>query len=519
MQEVKNQMIELIEDLEQRKEHAKQMGGKERVEKQHSLGRMTARERVDALLDPDSFFEVGILNHSDIPGKELSSAADGLVCGLGKINGRTIAVQAIDKTVLAGSEGKVHMRKTEALHTYAAKKGFPIFTLGEGGGLRMPDGMGSDGISDKMMPMHLLKHERKVPTFTNIMGESFGGASWIAAVSDIVIQVKGTCMAVAGPRMLEVATGEKLTPEELGGWQIHAEHTGQVDFFAENEEDSLEKMKHAFSFFPSHAQEEPPFRPTLDDPYRRLDEVVNLVPTKRTRAYDMSKLIRLILDDHQFTEINPLFGRALIVGFGHLNGRTVGIVANQPMRNAGAAGPEECEKATEFICLCDSWNIPMVFLHDIPGFRVGSAAEKRKMPTKVMVWNQAIAWSTVPKISVVIRKSIGAAYGNMCGPMMGADFVVAWPTAEINFTGPEVGINVVYGNKLKESENAAEERKELLKLWEFDSAPYKAAGKHMIDDIIDPRDTRKFLCQSLEFACSKNGSKGERLLANWPTGF
>ncbi|OLO27333.1 methylmalonyl-CoA decarboxylase [Alkalihalophilus pseudofirmus] len=512
-------MFGFIEDLEQRKEKAKLMGGKEKIEKQHSLGRLTARERVDKLLDPESFVELGMLNHSAVPGKEDSSSGDGLVSGLGKINGRPIVVMAIDKTVFAGSEGSVHMRKTEMVHTYGAKRGLPIFTLGEGGGLRMPDGMGSDGISDKMMPMHLLKHERKVPVFTNIMGDSYGGASWVAAVSDIVVQVKGTCMAVAGPRMLEIATGEKISPEELGGWKIHAEHTGQVDFFAENEEESLEVMKNAFEYFPSHAEEEPPFRKTHDDPYRRLDEVIDLVPTRRTRAYDMKQLIKLIVDDHIFTEINESFGKALIVGFAHLNGRVVGIVANQPMRNAGAAGPEECEKATEFICLCDSWNIPLIFLHDVPGFLVGSSAEKRKMPTKVMVWNQALAWSTVPKISVVIRKSIGAAYGNMCGPLMGADFVVAWPTAEISFTGPEVGINVVYGRKLMECDNPDLERKELLKQWEFESSPYQAAGKHLIDDVIDPRDTRKFLCQTLEYACHKNGSKGKRLLANWPTGF
>jgi acetyl-CoA carboxylase carboxyltransferase component len=270
---------------------------------------------------------------------------------------------------------------------------------------------------------------------------------------------------------------------------------------------------------PLNASQEPPFNASNDNPYRRIEEVVQIVPTQRNRAYDMTKLIRSIVDDRNFFELKPLFGRALITGLARLNGRVVGILANQPMRNAGAAGPEECEKATEFICLCDSYHIPMVFLHDIPGFRVGSTAERRKIPTKIMVWNQALAYSTVPKISVIVRKSIGMAYGNMCGPGLGADFVVAWPAAEINFTGPEVGINVVYGRQLTDTENPQEERKELLKMWSFDSSPYKAAAKHLIDDVIDPRDTRKFLCQSLEYACQKNGSMGRRLLANWPTGF
>jgi acetyl-CoA carboxylase carboxyltransferase component len=201
-----------------------------------------------------------------------------------------------------------------------------------------------------------------------------------------------------------------------------------------------------------------------------------------------------------------------------LNGRVIGIVANQPMRNAGAAAVAESEKATEFIVLCDSWNIPLIFLHDIPGFHVASAAEKRKIPTKIMVWNQAIAKATVPKISVVIRKSIGAAYGNMGGPSMG-DFVFAWPTAEINFTGPEVGVNVVYGRRLAAVANPQEAREELLNQWAFDSSPYKAAEKHLIDDVIDPKDTRKVLSQALELSCNYNGSISERKLANWPTGY
>lgn len=512
-------MKEFIEDLERRKQEARKMGGMKKVERHHEQGFLTARERIEKLVDSDSFLEFGMLNHSDVSGAEHKSAADGLISGVGKVDGRLAVVQAIDKTVFAGTEGAVHMRKGKKIHEYAIKRGLPIFNLGEGGGLRMPDGMGSDGISDKMMPMGLLRHGRKVPLISSIMGDSFGGPTWYAVSSDFVAQVKGTSMAVAGPRMLEVATGEKITPEELGGWQVHAEHTGQVDGFVDDEDSCLDMLKTFFSYMPAHASEEPPFKVADDDPYRRVEEVTELVPTKRNRAYNMKKLIKCLVDDGTFFEIKPYFGTALLTGLARLNGRVVGIVANQPMKYAGAAGPQECDKATEFICLCDSYNIPLVFLHDIPGFRVGSPAEKQKIATKIMVWNQALVRATVPKISVVLRKSVGAAYSNMCGPEMGADFVVAWPTAEINFTGPEVGINVVYGRQLMETENPGEAREKLLKEWEFDSSPYKAAAKHMIDDVIDPRDTRKFLCQTLEIACKKNGSIGEHLLADWPTGY
>lgn len=512
-------MHEYISDLEKRKKTALELGGEEKVKKHRESGFYTARERIEKLVDANSFMELGMLNHSERPEVQHKSPADGIVAGIAKINGRSAVVTATDKTVLAGTGAAINGRKSHMIANFAVKRGLPIFHLDEGGGLRMPDGMGSDGISSKMMPMHLLKHGRQVPLITAVLGDSYGSPAWKSVSSDFAVQLKGTCMAVSGPRMLEVATGEKVSPEELGGWELHAKDTGQIDQFYDVEDDCIDAMKKFFDYMPSHAEEEPPIKEMGDDPYRTLDEVLKIVPTKRNRAYNMKKLINVIVDEGSFFEMKPLYGEALITGLARLNGRVVGIIANQPMKYAGAAGPKECMKATEFICLCDSYHIPLVFLHDIPGFRVGSAAEKEAMPTKIMVWNQALAWSTVPKISIVIRKSIGAAYSNMAGPNMGADFVVAWPTAEINFTGPEVGINVVYGRQLMESENPEEDRKALLTNWEFDSSPYKAAGKHLIDDVIDPRDTRKFLCQALDHVCTNKGTKSERLLANWPTGF
>ncbi|UJL45527.1 methylmalonyl-CoA decarboxylase [Virgibacillus sp. NKC19-16] len=508
-----------IEELLERKEKAKFGGGKKKIERQHDLGYYTARERIEKLVDTDTFLELGMLAHSDQVGSEEKSLGDGVITGLAKVNGRPVVIQAADKTVFAGTEGMVYFRKTQAAHNFAVKRGFPLLNLMEGGGLRMPDGMGSDGISQVLFPNELLMHHRQVPMITAILGDSFGGPTWTAASSDFVTLMKGTTMAVAGPRMLEVATGEKISNEELGGWEVHANFTGQVERFTEDEDTSIEELKQFLSYMPLNGGEEPPYKETKDDPYRRLDEMVDLVPTRRKRAYDMKKVIKSVVDEGDYFELKSTYGTAIITVLARINGRVVGIIANQPLKFAGAAGAKECEKATDFIVLCDSYNIPLVFLHDIPGFRVSSDAEKLKMPTKIMVWNQALAQSTVPKISVVIRKSIGAAYGNMCGPTMGADFVVAWPTAEINFTGPEVGINVVYGSELQKSEKPEEEREELLKSWSFDSSPYKAAGKHLIDDVIDPRDTRKFLSQTLEYACANKGSKSERNLANWPTGF
>lgn len=509
---------ELTEELKQKKEAALLGGGQDKIKVQHEKGLLTARERIEKLADQGSFMELGMLNTSDVSGQEHKSYGDGLIAGIGKVNGRPAVIEAGDKTVFAGTEGNVHIRKSRSIHEFAVKNGLPMFFLNEGGGLRMPDGMGSDGISDKLFPREMLTHHRQVPTMSAILGDSFGGPTWMAVGSDFVTQLQGTCMAIAGPRMLELANGQKLTPDELGGVDMHNKHTGQIDNNGSTEDECIDQLKTFFSYMPQNSNERPSVRLSNDDPYRSVDEVLNILPPKSNRVYDMKKIIKEIVDDGIFFEMKSKFGKALITAFAHLNGQSVGIIASQPNQFAGAPGPQECQKATEFICLCDSYHIPLIFLHDTPGFRISSEAEKAKMPTKIMVWNQALALATVPKISVVIRKSIGAAYGNMNGPGMGGDLVVAWPSAEINFTGPEVGINVVFGRELARAEDPKEMRQQLLNHWSFDSSPYKAAAKHLIDDVIEPRDTRKFLCQSLEFLLTSKREKSDRLLATWPTG-
>lgn len=509
----------ILEDLANRRKDALEMGGKDKVARQHELGRLTARERIEYFVDSDSFLEMGMLNQSEFQGDEFKSPADGLIGGVARVNGRPVVIEATDKTVFAGAEGSVHVRKVNKIHTYAAKRSFPLICLAEGGGLRIPDALGSDGISQNLFPLSLLNHGRKTPFITGIMGDSYGMPTWCGVSSDFTVQVKGVCMAVAGPRILEIATYEKISPEELGGWEMHAKYTGQVDAFAQNDKNCIKLMKEFLSYMPLNQSEEPPFKQTGDDPYRRIDEALKIVPTRLRRLYNMRHLIKVIVDNGIYMELKADFGKALLTCLARMNGRVVGIIANQPMVSAGAMGPNEADKATDFICLCDSFNIPLIFLHDVPGFLVGSKAEKMKMPTKIMVWNQALVRASVPVISIIIRKSTGAAYANMSGPGMGNDFIVAWPTADINFTGPEVGVNVVYGAELAKAENADAKRAELLKQWAFDSSPYKAAAKNLIDDIIDPRDTRKFICQTLEFACHKNGSIGEHKLADWPTGF
>ncbi|MCX6004662.1 MAG: methylmalonyl-CoA decarboxylase [Chloroflexi bacterium] len=508
-----------LDELKKRRKKALQMGGPDKIKRQHSLSRLTARERIDKLLDPGTFVELGILNLSDMPGMEEETPADGNIAGFGKIGGRPVVISAADKTVCAGAEGRVGWIKEGRLARIAHEKGIPAITLGDAGGARIPDIMGSDGLSSMTYPVEFLRYPRRHPYIATIMGDCFGGPSWQAGKADFVVMVKGCCMAVSGPRVLEIATGEKVTNEELGGWKLHAEITGQVDAFAEDEEDCFRIVREYLGYMPSRCEEEPPYKPTDDPPDRKLDEVMKILPDALNRAYDMFKIIKSIVDDGRYFVLKPYYDPSLITCLARMNGRVVGIIANQPMYNAGAGGPGSCEKATSFIVLCDSYNIPLIFLHDTPGFFVGLEAEKKKMPGRIMVWFEALALSTVPKISVVIRKSYGMAYGNMAGTNCGSDILVAWPTADISFMSPQAGVNVVYKQLLDAAADTAAEKEKLLKQWEYQNAPWKAAQGHYIDDVIEPRDTREYINKCLDLLRGSDG-KGfisKKQLQSWPT--
>jgi methylmalonyl-CoA decarboxylase subunit alpha len=514
-------MKEALEELKRRKAKALEMGGPEKVAMKRAAGLGTSRERVEHLLDPGSFFEIGSLNHSDVPGMEDKTPADGKVCGFGTLDGRTVAISADDATVLAGTGGRVGVAKEGRLHRWAAEKGYPIINLGEGGGARIPDIMGSEGLSSMTMRKEIATRCRQAPFVATIMGECFGAPSWLAALADFVVQVKGSCMAVSGPRVLEVATSEKVDNEDLGGWKLHAEITGQVDRVAEDEDDCFRIVREFLSYMPPNAKELPPVVPPEgNDQEGRQETLLSLVPDESRRAYDMNRLIKTIVDDEKIFALKPDFDRSVITCLARIGGRTVGIIANQPMHTAGAMGPDGCDKCISFICLCDSYHIPLIFLHDTPGFLVGKAAELKRMPGKIINFIEAIALSTVPKISLVIRKSYGMAYSNMCGTGMGADFVLAWPNAEISFMAPEVAANVVYYKKIDESDDMKDARNQAELQIRAAGAPWKAAGLHLIEDVIDPRDTRKVLIQILKLARgSDQGYRSSRLLANWPTTF
>ncbi|HUP91154.1 MAG TPA: carboxyl transferase domain-containing protein, partial [Solimonas sp.] len=368
--------------------------------------------------------------------------------------------------------------------------------------------------------------QRRVPLVTAIMGECFGGAAWTASLSDIVIQVKGTAMCVGGPSILEIATGEKASTEELGGWELHAKVTGQVDLFAEDEAECLALIRRSLAYLPSSARELPPRLTPLSkgvggvaaggisSPTERLDQIQDLVPSDPRQVYDMHKLIDAVCDESSVLELKPYYDGSLITTLARIDGRVVGVLANNPKVMAGAMGPGACEKAVSFICLCDSFHIPLVFLHDTPGFFVGRRAEEGAMPLRIMNWIEALHQSTVPRISVIVRKSYGMAHCNMAGGNMGCDALLAWPGADISFMAPAVALNVVHGRKL----TAESDRAAMLEEISRANAPWDAAARGYIHRVIDPRDTRIELARALARAAGPDGQGGRsrRNLANWP---
>ena len=514
-----------IKELKQRRAKAREMGGPEKIAKQHDRGKLTARERIDHLLDPDSFLEIGMLNHSDLPGMEEKTPADSKVAGYGKIDGRRVGIVSNDFTVLAATSSRIAGRKEGELKVLAAHRGYPVVYLGEAGGARMPDIMGSAGLASYGgggfdTYLQIMSRVRQTPMVTAILGECYGMPTWMACLSDFVVQVKGSAMGVSGPRVVELALGESVTDEELGGWQVHAEITGNVDRVAENEEECFQIIRQYLSYMPSHCDERPPGASVPGGSGSDMDQIIELLPEKRNRGYDMHRILDCIVDKNSLFPIKPTFGKSVITSLARIDGNVVGIVANQPMFNAGAMDTDGIDKVISFLCLCDSFNIPLLFFHDIPGFLVGKAAEHKRVAAKVMNYMNALGLLTVPKISIIVRKSYGMAFWNMCGSGCATDFLVAWPSAEISFVDPAIAANVVYGGKPSASDKESDEWQALMNQLVDDASPYGAAGKHFIHDVIDPKNTRAYIVSALEVSYNaRSQGIGQHRLANWPTKF
>ena len=509
-----------LKELEKRRHKALEQGGPEKVKKQHDKGRFTARERIDRLLDAGSFMEMGIFSHSDMPGMEDKTPADGLICGYGLINGRRVAVIANDFTVLASTNARVNLKKLLAFKSQVKNKmEVPLIMLGEAGGARLPDCQGSKefcGITgydlDGLRPE--FTHFRKQPFIFAAMGECYGVADFQANLADFVVQAKGSAISISGPRALRRAIGQTYTGEEMGGWEVHSSVTGIADKVAEDEEDCFRIIKDYLDYMPDNQNKLPPVRAVAKESEEKMSHILESLPDNRKRAYDMHRIIENIVDNGKCFELKTEFGKMVITSLARINGEVVGIVANNPIVNMGAMDTDALDKMISFMCLCDSYNIPLIFFHDTPGHMVGKDAERKKVGAKVVNALQALFQVTVPKITIIIRKSYGQATVNMCGMGGGPDFLVAWPTAEIGFMDPQIAADVVYGDLPEE------ERKKSVEKMVGDLSPYPAAGAYYLQDVIDPRDTRDYLTKRLKIIRdSKNKGMSEHHLANWPTKF
>ena len=509
-----------IDELNRLKEASLHLGGEDRIERQHERGRLTARERIDRLVDPGSFAETDALMRNVAPDSEGRTTHISTVSGFGEVGGRTTIVRADDATVAPRAGVRMGLPQPRGMNpSLYPELCFPIVTLVDGNADQTQFASRSPGTVAATYPIREFLTPRRVPHVVAVMGDCYGPPAWQAAAADFVVMVKGAHMAISEPG-LEVELEGKANAAEPGDWELHSGVTGQVDAVADDEEHCLQVVRDFLSYMPANCDEEPPYVPTEDPPDRKGDRLMRIIPDKANRVYDMHQVIREIVDDGKYLPIKHHFARTLITCLARMDGRTIGIVANQTLHNAGAAGPDECDKACDFIVMCDAFNIPLIFLADTPGFLVGRPAEQKRIPTKIIAWMQTLAFHTAPKICIIVRKAYGMAISNMCGTNSGPDFTAAMTTAEISFMSPEAAANVVYLNRIESAEDPEAERAKLIAEMAYQNSPWPAASVGLLDDVIDPRDTRKYIIDCLETlrGCKGNFITDHKLQA-WPTGF
>ena len=503
--------------LARRRRIREEMGSSDRIERQHAKGRLTIRERIDRLLDEGSFMEVGTFARSERREVRDSTPGDGKIGGWGTIDGRPVTVSGDDVTVLHGSSSVVGGKRSRRIFEQALTQGVPFIYFGETGGGRLPDALGSEGFSKIVPDLISARRARRIPVASAIVGESFGGSSFQSAFSDFVVQVKGSSLAVSSPRVIAIATGEQVSLEELGGVGVHSKLTGQIDRAAATEEEAIALIHQFLSYLPSNSWSLPPTRPAppVDEPD---PTIADLMPTRRNRAYDMHRVIERLVDDGEYFELKPLFGRSLITAPARIGGRSVGIVASNPLFYAGALTPECCDKGTSFLCLCDANNIPLVFLQDVPGFIVGKEPEHDRLLHRAIMFLEALGQVQVPRFTIILRKAFGLAYYSLSGNSMDNHFIAAWPGAEISFMDPGVGVNVVHAADLAEADDPEAMHARLVADWSLEHEPFGAAGIMNLDEIIDPADTRAILRDAVLRHEVTPPPRGQpRPLAYWPT--
>jgi propionyl-CoA carboxylase beta chain len=496
-----------IQDLRQRKAKSHLGGGEERIAAQHARGRLTARERIDLLLDKGSFREVdAFAEHrtNEFGLDRQKYLGDGVVTGWGTIDGRLVYVFSQDFTVFGGSLGEVHAEKICKLLDMALKNGAPVIGLNDSGGARIQEGVVSlGGYADIFLRNTLASGV--VPQLSAIMGPCAGGAVYSPALTDFIFMVRNSSyMFVTGPEVVKAVTHEEVSFEDLGGAGIHSETSGVCHVATDTEGDTLYLLRKLLTYLPQNNMEDPPFVPSTDDPLRMAEELDSLVPDDPSKPYNIKDAIQLIVDDGQFFEIHENYAQNIVVGFSRLGGHSVGIVANQPAVLAGVLDIDSSAKAARFVRFCDAFNIPIITFVDVPGFLPGTDQEHGGIIRHGAKLLFAYCEATVPKLTVVTRKAYGGAYDVMSSKHIRGDVNLAWPTAEIAVMGPEGAVNIIFRKELAQSEDIDRRRAELVSDYREKFAnPYIAASRGFIDDVIEPRETRPRLVNALEMVANK----------------
>src|SRR4051794_18163023 len=497
----------LVEDLIERRERARLGGGDEKIAKQHDAGKLTVRERLALLIDEGTFCEFGIhaqphVSQPAMAGRE--APADGVITGYGKVNGRMVAVCAYDFTVMAGSMGMTGEQKVARLRELALTKRLPMVWLLDSAGARIQEAVGSLFAGSG----HLFREEvimsGVIPQVAALMGPCAAGTAYIPGLADFVPMVKGRgSMALAGPHLVRAAVGEDVTQEELGGSRVHTRKSGVGDLEVPDDEACIAAIKQYLSFFPAHNGEPPPRRETADPIDRLDDELLDVIPESNRKPYDMYEVIRRIVDDGELLDLKPNWARTIITCLGRFGGRPCGIVANQPRQLGGILDNDSADKAARFVNLCNAFGIPLLFLMDVPGFMVGTKVEEAGIIRHGAKMLHAVANATVPKITVVLRKAYGAGYYVMNGRAYEPDLIVAWPSAEISVMGAEGAVEIVMRKQVEEADDPAAMKAQLVEEYRKIIDVYRAASNFLIDDVIDPRETRPVVIKALEMAAGK----------------
>jgi len=497
----------LVEELHERREHARLGGGEEKIARQHEQGKLTARERLALLIDEGTFTELGIhgrphFSQRAMEGKE--APADGVVTGYGKVDGRLVAVAAYDFTVMAGSMGMTGEQKMARLRELALSKRIPLIWLLDSAGARIQEAAGSLFAGSGHLFREEVTMSGVVPQVAALMGPCAAGTAYIPGLADFVPMVKGRgSMALAGPHLTKAVTGEDVTQEELGGSRIHTRVSGVGDLEVESDEACIEAVRSYLSFFPQHCEEAPPRREPSDPVDRMDEELLDILPDSPRKPYDMYDLIGRIVDDGDWFDLKPRWARTIITCLARMGGRPVGIVASQPKHLGGILENDSADKAARFVNLCDAYGIPLLFLMDVPGFMVGTKVEQAGIIRHGAKMLYAVSRATVPKVTVVIRKAYGAGYYVMNGRAYEPDLIVAWPSAEISVMGPEGAVNIIFRKQIEAAEDPDATRAEMIEGIRRTIDPYIAAGNALIDDVIDPRETRPTVIRALEMAETK----------------